>query len=197
MTTRSGLIRLALALAATLALAGCGGGKPPSTFDLTAPQRLSGSAGPRGVLIVTEPTAIATLDGQRVVVKPSAGEVTFLPNAQWADRLPKLVQARMIEAFENARWLSAVGRPGDRLTPDFQLVTEIRSFEIDAATGTAHVEITAKAINDKTGKIAVAGVFSARRPVGGPIDGPNATRALDGALAEVLAKLVTWRGPGV
>lgn len=184
-----------LALAAALALGACAS-KPPQTFDLTAPANPPRSAGFGGNLVVAEPVTVATLDGQRIVVKPSGGEVTFLSNAQWSDRLPKLVQAKIIEAYENSTKLRSVGRPGDRLAVDFQLVSEIRAFEIDAASGSAVVELTAKIVNDKSGKIVAASVFSARRPVGAAVDGPTATRALDEALNEVLAKLVGWRGRG-
>lgn len=183
---------VAVALAA-LALAGCGGNKPPQTFDLTAPERLARSGAFSGNLVVAEPVANATLDGQRVVVKPTSGEITYLPDAQWSDRLPKLVQAKIIEAYENSSRIKSVGRPGDRLTVDYQLVSELRAFEIDAATGAATVELTVKVINDKTGKIVAGRVFSARRPVGA-IDGPNGTRALDAALGEVLSSLVRWSG---
>lgn len=176
-----------------LALGGCAGGKPNATFDLNAPASLPRAGGVgRGNLVVAEPVAVAVIDGQRVVVKPNAGEVTYLPDAQWSDRLPKLVQSKIIEAYENSNRLKSVGRPGDRLTVDFQLVSELRSFEIDAATGQAVVEITAKVVNDKTGRIVAAQVFSARRPLAGPVDGPTATRALDAALGEVLRDLVTW-----
>lgn len=188
-TTRFG----AAALLA-LSLAGCGGGKPPQTFDLSAPRAQSRSGAFSGNLVVAEPIANATLDGQRVVVKPSSGEITYLPNVQWSDRLPKLVQAKIIEAYENSSRLRSVGRPGDRLSVDYQLVSELRAFEIDAATGAATVELTAKVIDDKTGKIVAGRVFAARRPVGATIDGAAATRALDAALGEVLAKLVSWGG---
>ncbi|GLK68055.1 ABC-type transport auxiliary lipoprotein family protein [Hansschlegelia plantiphila] len=189
-------VLLAVVAAAAFALAGCGGGTPPSTFDLTAPARLPGAGGVRGTLVVAEPVAVAVLDGQRVVVKPDAGTVTYLPNAQWSDRLPKLVQSKIIEAYENSNRLRAVGRPGDRLSVDYQLVSELRAFEIDAATGQASVELTAKIVNDKTGKIVSGQVFSARRALAGPLDGPTATRALNEALAEVLARLVAWTGNG-
>ena len=76
-------------------------------------------------------------------------------------------------------------------------MSELRAFEIDAATGSAVVEITVKVINDKTGKIAAARVFTARRPVGPAIDGPNAARALDDALGEVLTGIVSWGGRSV
>lgn len=186
--------RLGSIVLAALALSACAGAKPPQTFDLSAPPRAAKSAGFSGNLVVAEPVAVATLDGQRIVVKPTAGEVAYLPDAAWSDRLPKLVQSKIIEAYENSSRLTSVGRPGDRLTVDYQLISELRAFEIDAATGQATVELTAKVVNDKTGKIAAARVFSASRPVGQPITGAGATQALDAALGEVLTKLVSWGG---
>jgi cholesterol transport system auxiliary component len=199
--TNAGTTAPVAAVLLALALSGCSsllaGGDPPKTFDLTAPGRLPKSGGIGGNLVVAEPVAVAVLDGTRIVVKPSGGEVTYLPAAQWSDRLPKLVQAKIIEAYENSSSLRNVGRPGDRLSVDYQLVSELRAFEIDAATGQATVELTAKVINDKTGKIVAAQVFSARRQVAAPIDGASATRALDAALGEVLAALTGWTGRNV
>lgn len=183
------------AVLAALWLAACAS-KPPQTFDLTAPSGGARSAGFAGNVVVAEPVAVATLDGQRVVVKPTAGEVTYLGDAQWSDRLPKLIQSKIIEALENSNKLRSVGRPGDRLSVDYQLISELRAFEVDAVTATAHVELTAKVVNDKTGKIVAARVFSARRPVGA-VDGPNATRALDAALGAVLVELTGWSGRSV
>ncbi|MFD1701902.1 ABC-type transport auxiliary lipoprotein family protein [Methylopila henanensis] len=194
---RTAAARMALVAALGLTLSGCAGllaGSPDATYDLTAPSDLPRGGGQRGVLVVAEPVAVAVIDGQRIVVKPNEGQVTYLPKSQWSDRLPKLLQARIIESYENAARLRSVGRPGDRLAPDFQLVTELRAFEIRAATGEAVVELTAKIINDKTGKIVAGEVFVARQPLAGAVDGPTATRALDQALRRVLTGLVSWTG---
>ncbi|WP_036305562.1 ABC-type transport auxiliary lipoprotein family protein [Methylopila sp. 73B] len=184
-------------LLAGVALAGCSSllaGKPPATYDLTAPTDLPRGGSQKGNLVVGEPVAVAVIDGQRIVVKPDAGQVTYLPDSQWSDRLPKLVQAKIIEAYENANRLKSVGRPGDRLAVDYQLVTELRAFEIRAGQGQAVVELTAKIVSDKTGRIVAGEVFQARQPLPGAVDGPTATRALNAALADVLRGLVAWTG---
>ena len=191
-------LRAAALLAGALALSGCtsllAGGPPPTTFDLSAPRNVPDAGRGRGNLVVGEPAAVAVLDGQRIAVHPKPGEVAYLPNAQWSDRLPKLMQAKIIEAYENANRLGSVGRPGDRLSVDYQLVTELRSFDVDATSGLAKAELTAKIVNDKTGKIVAAEVFTARRPLNAAIAGPAAARALDSALDEVLTALVVWTG---
>ncbi|GLK75824.1 ABC transporter [Methylopila jiangsuensis] len=190
----------AAAVALGLQLSACSSliaGSPDATYDLTAPSDLPRGGARRGVLVVAEPVAVAVIDGQRIVVKPNGGQVTYLPKSQWSDRLPKLLQARMIESYENAAWLRSVGRPGDRLAVDYQLVTEVRAFQIDAAASEAVVELTAKITNDKTGKIVAGEVFQARQPLAGAVDGPSATQALDQALKRVLTGLVTWTGQRV
>jgi cholesterol transport system auxiliary component len=181
----------ALALAASACLSGCGGGATPTTFDLSAPGGFGRVAGSASVMVVAEPTAVQALDSDRVIVRDSSGALSFVGGAQWADRIPALVQARLIQTFENAGRVGSVSGPGQRIAPDVQLNTDIRTFAIDAATGTAVVEITARMVGDRTGRIQRARLFSARVPAGA-IDGPGATRALDQALSQVLVEIVRW-----
>ncbi|MGX5732761.1 ABC-type transport auxiliary lipoprotein family protein [Bosea thiooxidans] len=182
---------LVAALAAGALLAGCGGGATPTTFDLSAPSGFGRVRGSRAVMVVAQPTTVQALDSDRIIVKDSSGALSFIGGAQWADRIPALVQARLIQTFENASRIGSVSAPGQRITPDVQLNTDIRSFNIDAASGTAVVEITAKIVGDRTGLIQRARLFSARVPAGA-VDGPGATQALDRALSQVLVEIVRW-----
>lgn len=187
---RGRLRALALATAGSLLLAGCGGGSAPTTYDLSAPRDFGRIGGGGGVLIVAQPTAVQALDSDRLIVKDSSGALSFLGGAQWADRVPNLVQTRLIQTFENGSRIAAVGRPGERIVPDFQLNTDIRAFNIDAASGQAVVEITAKLIGDRTGKVQRAKLFSARVPAGA--EGAGAAQALDQALSQVLIQIARW-----
>lgn len=143
------------------------------------------------MLIVAQPTTVQALDADRLIVKDSSGALSFLGGAQWADRVPNLVQTRLIQTFENGSRIATVGRPGERIVPDLQLNTDIRAFNIDAASGQAVVEITAKLIGDRTGKVQRARVFSARVPASA-VDGAGAAQALDQALSQVLIQIVRW-----
>jgi cholesterol transport system auxiliary component len=180
-----------LAFAGALLLAGCGGGPTPTTYDLSAPSGFGRVGGSRAALVVAEPTTVQTLDSDRVIVKDSAGALSFLGGAQWADRVPRLVQTRLVQTFENASRIGGVARPGERIVPDLQLNTDIRSFNIDTASGAAVVAITAKLVGDRTGQVQRARVFSARVPVGA-LDGGGAVQALDRALSQVLIEIVRW-----
>ncbi len=180
----------ALMLVAGAMLAGCGG-PTPTTFDLSAPSGFGKVGGSRAVMVVAEPTAVQALDSDRVIVRDSSGALSFVGGAQWADRIPALVQARLIQTFENASRVAFVAAPGQRIQPDVQLNTNIRSFNIDAASGMAVVEITARIVGDQSGKIQRARLFSARVPAGA-VDGAGATQALDRALSQVLIEIVRW-----
>lgn len=184
-------LAVSLAVAVSLGLAGCGGGATPTTFDLSAPRDFGRLKGSRAAIVVNEPTTVQTLDSDRLIVKDSTGALSFLGGSQWADRVPKLVQIRLIQTFENGSRITSVSRPGERIVPDYQLNTDIRAFNIDAASGSAVVEVTAKLVTDRTGHIQRAKLFSARVPASA-VDGAAAAQALDQALSQVLVQIVRW-----
>jgi cholesterol transport system auxiliary component len=178
-----------------LFLAACSSGSTVlETYDLSALPSGAARAVPLGQLIVAEPKALANLDTDRIAVKQADGAVAYLPGAGWGDRLPRLVQSRMIQSLENAGGLKAIGRPGDRLTSDWQLVSELRSFELSVDAGNeARIEIAAKLVNDRSGRILRGKVFSARVPASGT-DPRAVAQAFDAALLIVLRDLVSWAG---
>jgi cholesterol transport system auxiliary component len=173
---------------------GGGGGKTAlPTYDLTVSGPFPrATRPPRGLLVVADPTALAVFDSEKIVVRPGVGEIAALSDAQWSDRLPRLVQARVVQAFENANRLRAVGRPSDHLTADYQLLIDIRVFQISATeTPTGDVEIAAKLVGDRSGRIAAARIFRASIPAAATA-GPGAVAALDAAFSKVAAELVLW-----
>jgi cholesterol transport system auxiliary component len=172
-------------------LAGCSGGSASRTFDLTAPRDVGKTGGSRAALVVAEPSTVQVFDSERIIVRDQGGALSTLPGAQWADRLPRLVQTRLIQTFENASRLGAVARPGERVLPDWQLNLDIRNFAIESGTGEAVVEISAKLVRDRTGRVQGARLFTARVPAGS-IDPDNAAQALDRALSQVLVDIVRW-----
>ncbi|MFD2251314.1 cholesterol transport system auxiliary component [Pseudochelatococcus lubricantis] len=182
------------ALSLGLAVAACAS-PPVATFDLAASSaaRSRGSGARAGeALTVTEPVALQSLDGNTIVVRGRGGELTMLSDAQWADRLPRLVQAQLLRAFEDAGRLGRVTRPNDGVVTVRQLNTELRQFNIDSATGEAVVEISARVVDTLSGNVLRARVFTGRVPVPGTVNGPSAAATLDAALAKVLAEVVGW-----
>ena len=185
----------ALACVAVAALAGaCSSSSAVPNYDLTAPRQVRAGGG-AGQIVVAEPAAVQPLESDRIVIKDASGAVASVSGGQWADRLPRLVQSRLIQTFENSSGLKAVARPGDRATADFLLNSELRAFQIDATTGQAVVEISVKLTDDRSGRIATTRIFAGRVPVG-TIDAANAAKALDRALSIVLLDIVRYVGSG-
>lgn len=181
-------------LVAALALSACASLKtPPATFELSPPRAASvGSASTRAQILLPEPTATRTLDSQQIVVKPTPQTIENLADSQWSDRLPRLVQLRLLQAFQNTGRIGAAGVPGQGLAIDYQVVTELRRFEIAFQPGpTAVVEISVKALNDKTGVVRGSRVFQAQVPVAGGATSGYVT-SLDAAFGQVADDIVTW-----
>lgn len=181
-------------MGALLAVPGCSSGTVPTTYDLSAVRdgRVATRLNPgRGQLLVAEPITVQVLDSDRIIVKDASGAISFIGGGQWADRLPRLVQTRLIQTFENIGGRAAVGRPGDRIVGDYQLNTDIRSFQIMSDSGEAVVELSVKLINDKTGRVVAARIFSGRLPASAG-DAGAAAKALDTALMGVLVEIVRW-----
>jgi len=176
-----------------LGLVGCAlaaGSRPPTTYDLVAPRSFSAAKRPAPwQLVVYEPSAVHALETDRLMVRPSAEQVSYYKGIAWSDRLPRLVQARMIETFQNSGAVKAVSASAGQ----YALATELRAFQIDVSGGraAAEIEIFARLINTSTGKVVATKGFSARVPATSDSPG-DAIAALNQAFTEVLQDTTTW-----
>ena len=101
------------------------------------------------------------------------------------------MQLRLLQAFQNTGRIGAVGVPGQGLAIDYQIVTEIRRFEISLETGSAVVEISAKALNDRNGQVRASQIFTANVPLAGA-GSANYVVALNAAFGQVSDGIVAW-----
>lgn len=184
------------AAALVLFLPGCallgGGSKPLDTYDLTAPQPTPGKRARRLQVLIANPTAIKTFDSQNIVIEPRPGAIEYLKGVQWADRLPQVVRARLAETFQKSGRFGGVGQPGEGLAIDYQIIADIRSFDIRVDGGErADVELYVRVLNDRNGVVRAAKLFSATAPVSGA--GNDAyVHALDRAFGQVANEILDW-----
>jgi phospholipid/cholesterol/gamma-HCH transport system substrate-binding protein len=172
-----------------------GGGTPkqgPAIYDLAAPTAFPQIEKTIKVqLVVPDPSAIILFDTQKIIIRTVAGSYSNVDNAQWADNLPKLIQARIVQGFENAHQLSAVSRPLDQLTAEYRLELAVRSFQITLEPSPkAVVDVTARLVNDK-GTVADARIFTASIPAKSA-EAPDAVEALNQAFQQVASAIVAW-----
>lgn len=188
--------RLALVCAAGL-LAGCSvvaGPASVDTFDLTVPETAAPVARTRMLqVLVPEPVVDRAYDGDRLLVRPRADEIAYFSGAQWSDRLPRLVQSRLVTALERSGRFRAAGRPGQGLAIDRQLVVEIRAFDYLSAERRVEVVLAVKTMDDRTGRVLAMREHRAEAPVAD--DGARAVVAgFDDAFGRVVEAIVADAG---
>jgi phospholipid/cholesterol/gamma-HCH transport system substrate-binding protein len=173
-------------------LTGGGAKGPVATYDLSAPRIFPSHEKTVQVqLVVPEPGAPIALDTQKIVPRAPGSQTASFGNAQWSDTVPKLVQAKIIEALDNSHYLSAVARPLEGLAADYQLVIDIRAFEVAVAPGeAAEVEFAAKVLG-KSGRIVAGKVFAAKASQKSP-EVAAAVAALDEAFGKATVELAAW-----
>ena len=156
---------MAVALVLALPLAGCSS-RPEATFDLSAASAARPLRALGAQVAVSEPVATAPADSDRIVVRPTPDTRATFQGVQWAERLPHLVQTRLLQSFENAALSRFVSRADGRIVAQYSLNTEIRRFDTDLSRSEAVVEISVKLVEEGAGRIAAAKIFSARAPGG-------------------------------
>ena len=164
---------------------------PLPMYDLAAPTSFPPLKKISAGLTVAEPTAVVMYDSQRVLLQGKDGGFTFLEDAQWSDSLVKLVQAKLVQTYENAQLFASVGRPLEGVAPEDQLLVDIRSFSVSASPSpSADVAIGAK-LASADGKIVAERVFHRSVPIA-TLAAPDVVSALNGAFIDVETDLVAW-----
>ena len=167
---------------------------PLATYDLVAPKILTLTA-PRAAkfqLVINEPNAVRSLESDRIMVK-SGARVSYYKGAAWTDRLPRLMQARMVEAFQNAGLVRAVGSRADRLDADYELATQVQSFQVEVKQGKAeaHASLYVKVIDGDNGRLVAARGFESRVSTSSKDVGKMVV-SLNQAFDNVLNEVVPW-----
>jgi phospholipid/cholesterol/gamma-HCH transport system substrate-binding protein len=161
------------------------------TYDLQALQ----NQGPptktiKGQLVIPEPTAVAMLETQRMLFLP-ASEVPGFSEFLWADTIPKLFQARLIESFENYDIAHAPLRSADVGQADFQLLIDVRRFRVAVDSGPeAQIGLSARIV-DKDGKVIASRLFEESEKFE-KVEPQAAVTAFDAAFGRIARNMIGW-----
>jgi phospholipid/cholesterol/gamma-HCH transport system substrate-binding protein len=171
-----------------------GGGEPaaPKTiYDLSIPPDFASPKTPlKEQLVMPTPTAILLLDTQRFLLTPNK-EFPEFANAQWADSIPKMLQVKLIQSFENYDVAHAPLRSADNPGTTFQLLVDVRSFQINTDDQlTAEIGFSARVLN-KDGQVVASRLFQRRRKLDKP-DPASAVAAFNDAFGSIATELITW-----
>ena len=170
-----------------------GGASPRQkiTYDLRALQ----NPGPVSKTVnvqwaIPEPTAVAMLETQRILFSP-AQEYPGFAEAMWADALPKLIQARLIESFENHDIAHAPLRMADIGQTEFQLLIDVRRFRVAVESGpVAEIGLSARIV-DKNGKVVASRLFEESEKFAS-VTPPEAVAAFSEAFGRIARNMIAW-----
>jgi len=118
-------------------------------------------------LLVSRPVAGAQIDSERINVEPAPGTVQVYKSAAWTDAAPDLLQMALLRGFEESEKILAVSRAGGGVRGQYQLLTELRSFQsVYAQPGQAEavVEIYARLVHTSDGRVIAARSFRHAEP---------------------------------
>lgn len=176
-----------------------GGGEPAvpkPVYDLSIPIKF---ASPKKLLkeqlVMPTPTSILMLDTQRFLLAPNK-ELPAFSTAQWADSIPKMLQVKLVQSFENYDVDHAPLRSVDNPGTTFQLLIDVRSFQINTEDElTAEIGFSARILN-KEGQVVASRLFQQRRKLDKP-DPASAVVAFNNAFASVATELIVWTSDAI
>jgi phospholipid/cholesterol/gamma-HCH transport system substrate-binding protein len=162
------------------------------TYDLRAADGFQTPHAPlEPGLAIAEPTATARLQTQRFLFASDEEAHDDFANAQWSDGLPALIQARLLQSFENYDIDHAPVRADALGSEGKRLVVDLRQFEIAVAPEPkAAISLSAKMI-DANGQLKAGRIFEQSVVAEGLTPG-KAALAFDRAFSELARDLVLW-----
>jgi phospholipid/cholesterol/gamma-HCH transport system substrate-binding protein len=141
-------------------------------------------------LVMAEPTAIARLQTQRFLFSPDEESQRF-EGAQWGDSLPVLVQARLLQSFENYDVDHAPLRADSGVEGTPRLLIDLRRFEIvQGAQPRATISLSAKIV-DRNGQVKAAKLLEGSEGINS-LTPSEAAAAFDRAFGSLARELVMW-----
>lgn len=142
--------------------------KALDTYDLSPAMGTKKGARRNRTLLVARPQASAALTSDRIMIKPDAASITYLPDARWSDEVPAVLQSLLIRSIAGTGRVAYVGRSDAGPIPDKALLTRIDAFEVNA-TGEgdlkAMIDFELTVINDSDQRIVATRRFTASAPV--------------------------------
>jgi cholesterol transport system auxiliary component len=146
-------------------------------------------------LLVAMPTAPAGLDTERIALSRAAVSLDYFADAQWADRVPFLVQTAVVEGFEKSAAIPAVGPESLGVRADFVLEIAIGDFQAiyDSPDGAPRIVVrfNAKLVRIPERRI-IAQMSVSREAKAAANAMPEIVRAFDQALGGAIEQIVTW-----
>ena len=174
-----------------------GGGDPGRIFVLSPKSTFEeGLPEVDWQMLVDVPITANGIGSSRIALRQTAMELKYYAHANWTDSAPKMVQALLIESFENTGKIVSVGRQTVGLRADFILQSDLREFQAEYLDGeeagpTVRVRLNAKLI--KMPERVIVASKTVEKTVKAESQKMDAVVvAYDEALGKVMKRIVGW-----
>lgn len=146
---------------------------------------------PQGQLQIIEPTTLSQFDSDKVAIKAGTNSKPVIEQAQWPDLLPKVVQARLTQSFENAQFASVIGRAPENMKTEYQMIIDIRAFQVaPEPQSIAEIELAVRLVATD-GRIIGSQLFKSNTPASS-LEAAVAAAALSTAFESIAGEIVVW-----
>ncbi len=201
LTTAACLV-LITALPGCATLSALSGGPSLDVFELRplsdAPRACG--RGRQVELVIEEPKTRGTLNTERIMIRPSALQTQYLPDAQWGDTVPITLQNLLVRGFGAYDVFTHVGRAPLGGAGDYALISEINDFNAEVAGKGAQVtlSVNAQLVREMDASVVSRGSFRASS-IAPSTRTDDLIPAFDAAGQQLLAQMADWglRGIGV
>lgn len=189
----------ALLFAAVASLPGCGAlsalqGEPDrDLFELRAPTAISCGPARIGELVVEPPKTRGTLDSNRIMIRPSALQTQYLPDAEWGDTVPMMLQRLLVDSLDATGSFDHVGRAPLGLSGDYALISEIRDFNAEMADDGVIIRLSvdAQMVSEMDANVVGRGSFAASVPAPSTST-TDLVPAFDAATRQLVGQMRGW-----
>ncbi|RED49165.1 ABC-type transport auxiliary lipoprotein family protein [Aestuariispira insulae] len=174
-----------------------GGGDPGRIFVLSPKSTFEeGLPTVDWQLLVDVPITANGIGNSRIALRQTAMELKYYSHANWTDSAPKMIQALLIESFENSGKIVSVGRQTIGLRADFIMQSDLREFQAeyldgDGAGPTVRVRMNAKLIKMPE-RVIVASKTVEKTVKAEDKNLDMVIVAYDEALGKVMKRIVGW-----
>lgn len=143
-------------------------------------------------LIIEDPRAARVYDTTRIAVSSAPGKIEFLTGAEWTDRAPRLFQMALVQTFEDAGRILAVGDRTAIPIGDIILETDIRRLEMSLQNGDRGARISVFArLGDGKGRVYAARRFDVSAPSPRQ-NADSAVAAFNSGFSQIIPEIVAW-----
>jgi cholesterol transport system auxiliary component len=119
-------------------------------------------------VMVAEPMAPRALSTDRIAVVMGGGTLSYAAGSRWNERAPRVIQERILRAFEDDGRIAAAVRPEDAVQSRYEVRLDLLRFEAvyrdgDAAAPTVVAELRGKLIDRQSRDLVASMRFEAER----------------------------------